>query len=82
MANGTYEPGGFYRICDRCGFQRRHYETAREWTGLIVCKDACFEHRHPQDGVRGRRDRIAVPNPRPEPEPVFLDTNDVQPDDL
>ena len=66
MADEHYIPGGFYRCCERCGFKRRHYDTRKEWTGLYVCADTCFEVRHPQDFVRGRADRQSVPDPRPE----------------
>ncbi len=60
-----YIPGEFKRICDRCGFVYRASETFRTWDGLFVC-EADFETRHPQDFVRGRKDRITVPDPRPE----------------
>jgi hypothetical protein len=40
--------------------------SKRRWDGLIVCpKD--FEHRHPQDFVRARADKIAVPFSRRDP---------------
>lgn len=77
-----YEPGGFWRLCQRCGFKRRNYDTRKEWTGLIVCADTCFEDRHPQDFVRGVADRQRVPDPRPEPADVFLDVGDVTESDL
>lgn len=41
-----------------------------EWTGALVCvgegTNDCYEPRHPQQYVKGRADRQAVPNPRPE----------------
>jgi hypothetical protein len=77
-----YEPGGWYRLCDRCGRKRRHYDTRKEWTGLIVCTDGCFEERNQQDYVRGVADRQRVPDPRPEPADVFLSANEVTADDL
>ena len=61
-----YAHGDFNRICDRCGFKYKASQTRKEWTGLIVCHK-CWEPRHPQDFVRGRRDRQSVPYPRPEP---------------
>lgn len=61
-----YVPGDFKRICDVCGFVYRASETRKRWDGLIVCM-ADFEQRHPQDFVRGRKDRQNVPDPRPEP---------------
>lgn len=69
----AYSPGDFWRICQRCGFKCRQSNTAKEWTGLIVCM-ACFEPRHPQDFVRGRKDIQTVPDPRPEPVDAFLGT--------
>lgn len=66
-----YRPGDFYRFCDRCGFRYLASETFRTWDGLYVC-EADFETRHPQDFVRGRRDRQNVPNPRPEPADVYI----------
>ena len=66
MADECYIPGGFYRICERCGFKRRNWDTRKEWNGLIVCADTCWEARHSQDFVRGRIDRQTVPDPRPE----------------
>jgi hypothetical protein len=76
-----YEPGGFWRDCQRCGFKHRNYDTKKEWTGLIVCEE-CWETRHPQDFVRGVKDRQRVPDPRPEPADVFLEANDVTRDSL
>ena len=74
--------GRYHVICDRCGFKRWNHETAREWTGLRVCKDTCLESRHPQDFVRGKADRQSVPDPRPRPTDVFLNIGDVTEDDL
>lgn len=76
-----YVPGDFYCICDVCGFKMRASETRLRWDKLRVChKD--WEPRHPQDGVRGRRDRQAVRGARPEAPDVFLDENDVTASDL
>jgi hypothetical protein len=66
MSVPGYSPGDFWRICDRCGFQKRASQTFKTWDGLYVC-EADFEPRHPQDFVRGRVDRQNVPDPRPEP---------------
>lgn len=60
-----YRSGSFYRICDRTGFKVRAEDTRQEWNGQIVDKRV-FERRHPQDFVKGRRDDVAVPNPRPD----------------
>ena len=69
-------------ICDRCGFKKYNTEVRKEWTGLMVCRDTCFEARHPQDFVRGTPDRQTVPDPRPEATDTFLEVNDVALDDL
>lgn len=67
----TYIRGDFWRICEVCGFKCRSSETSKRWDGLIVCRED-FEPRHPQDFVRGRKDRQNVPDPRPEPTDVFI----------
>lgn len=58
-------------ICDRCGFKKKSFEVRKEWTGFYVCKE-CWEPRHPQDFVRGRRDRQVPYVNRPEPADVFI----------
>lgn len=72
----TYRSGGHYVICDSCGFKMRASEVRKRWDGLIVCRDD-WETRHPQDFVKGKRDRQAVPNGRPEPPDTFIDPGDV-----
>lgn len=69
----TYIPGDFYRNCDVCGFKYRASETRRRWDNLMVCDDD-WEPQHPQDFVRGRKDRQSVPDPRPEPTMQFVGT--------
>jgi len=67
----VYLPGGFKRECDRCGFEFRHWDTVKEWTGLFVCRE-CYDPRHPQDYVRGRRNPQRVTDPRPEMADMFI----------
>lgn len=74
-----YVPGDNYVICDVCGFKCRASETRKRWDGLRVCK-ADYESRHPQDGVRGRRDRQRVENARPEAPDQFLTENQITAD--
>jgi hypothetical protein len=62
--------GGFWRIDDRTGFRVRGDESIKEWTGAIVARGD-YEPRHPQDFVRGKADRVAVPDPRSEPADTF-----------
>jgi hypothetical protein len=76
-----YRPGDYRVICDRCGRKRYASETRKEWNGLLVCREH-FEARHPQDFVRGRADDQTVSDPRPRPDDRFLDSNEVQPEDL
>lgn len=59
-----YRKGDFYRICDRTGLKVWASETRRTWDGLIVAKDQ-WEPKHPQENVRAKADRQAVPDPRP-----------------
>ena len=68
MGNAAHVLG----ICDRCGFRRKLHQLRKEWTGLKVCSDTCWEPRHPQEFVRGVKDDQSVYEPRPEPADVFL----------
>lgn len=74
-------PAGVSR-CDRCGFTKSNSSLRKEWTGLMVCEDTCFERKHPQMSLRGVADRQNLPWTRPEPEPVFLTPNQVSAADL
>ena len=60
-------------ICDRCGVKRKNDQVRKEWTGLIVCIDKCWEERHPQDFVRSKPDDTSVPFTRPEKTDIFVD---------
>jgi len=66
-----YVAGDFWRCCDVCGIDYRSSQTRKRWDGAWVCL-ADFEERHPQDFVRGRKDRQRAPDPRPEPAEVFI----------
>lgn len=80
MSN-DYRPGDHYVICDVCGFKLRSTETRVRWDKLRVCEKD-WEPRHPQDFVRGKKDRQRVPNPRPEAPDTFINPNDVTADSL
>lgn len=73
----TYEHGQWNVLCDRCGFKYKARQLRKEWTGLMVCDgggtNQCFEHRHPQDFVRGVKDQQSPAWARPEPEGVFIE---------
>lgn len=70
----SYAHGQFNVICDRCGFKFKSRQLRREWNGLRTCSGAatnnCWEPRHPQDFVRGKKDRQAPPWVRPEAEDI------------
>lgn len=66
-----YRPGDHYVICDECGGKFHVSETLKRWDKMRVCR-ADWEPRHPQDFVRGRRDRQRVVDPRPEPRDTFI----------
>lgn len=78
----TYYSGKHLVICDRCGFKKLSDEVRKEWTGLIVCRDTCWEPKHPQLLTRAVRDNQAVRDARPEPTDHFLSPGDVTADDL
>lgn len=68
----SYEPSSWNVICQRCGRKYKNYEVQREWTGLIVCKETCFELRHPQDFVRAVIDDTSVATHSPPPPDAFV----------
>jgi hypothetical protein len=81
--------GQWKACCDRCGFEYLARHLRQEWTGLRVCAGAgtndCWEKRHPQDFVRGTKDRQAPPWVRPEPPDVDVSPgsgNEVSAEDL
>ena len=71
-----FESGQWLVCCDRCGFKYKSRNLRREWTGLMVCSGTttnnCWEPRHPQEFVRGKKDKQAPPWVRPEPADVFI----------
>lgn len=76
-----FRPGDFNRICDITGFKVKASDTREQWDGLIVRKES-WDFRHPQDFVKGKRDKQSVSRARPEGVDQFLDPTDVTPDDL
>jgi hypothetical protein len=60
-----YHIGKWKACCDRCGQNYLNTDLRLEWTGLRTCKD-CWEPRHPQDFLRGRKDNQAPSWVRPE----------------
>lgn len=70
----AYEHGQWNVICARCGFKYKARQLRMEWTGLRVCSgtgtNGCWEPRHPQDHVRGRKDKQTPEWVQPEPADV------------
>lgn len=85
----TFVLGLWKAQCDRCGFDYKSNKLRLEWTGLRVCDGAgtngCWESRHPQDKLRGRKEAPAPAWTRPDGggEDVSPGSgNEVTPDDL
>jgi hypothetical protein len=77
---GEYIPGDHWLVCDSCGLDYRRSVMRLRWDNMMVCpKD--FEPRHPQEFVRGIKEKIAVDIARPDSPPVFI-TTPITPDDL
>ena len=70
-----YRPGDNWDTCDRCDFERRSSELRREWTGLNVCADTCWEPRHPQEFIRIRPERIVPDSPGTSSDTTFAGTD-------
>jgi hypothetical protein len=72
-----YEAGKWNAICDRCGFKRKSDMLRKEWTGLMVCADTCWEPKHPQLLLRVPREDGSTPWVRPEPDDIFVGSGDI-----
>lgn len=84
-----YSLGHWKVVCDRCGLTYRNDQLKLEWTGLRVCSGPgtgdCWEPRHPQDRLRGRRDEQAPPWSRPPADEIDVSPgsgNEVSSEDL
>ena len=71
MSKNTYKAGEWNLICDVCSKKIKAHDAKTRWDGLVVCPDD-FEHRHPQDYVKAKIDKITVPFTRPIPPNVFI----------
>jgi len=76
MSKNHYISGQWNVTCDVCSKKIKAHDAKTRWDGLVVCPDD-FEHRHPQDYVKAKLDKITVPFTRPRPPDVF--TNVVYP---
>lgn len=81
-----FKHGQWAVACDRCGFKYKSKSIKLEWTGLRVCDgpatNNCWEPRHPQEFVRGRKDKQTPPWTRPEQPDVFVTPGPPNWDDL
>jgi hypothetical protein len=82
LSKNTYVSGQHNVTCDVCSQKTKAGLTRQRWDGFRVCCN-CFEERHPQDFVRARPDKIAVPFTRPRTTDTFIPDNfTAQPSDL
>jgi hypothetical protein len=73
MGDSDYFAEGAWNVsCMQCERKIKSFEARHQWDGLIVC-GTCYDPRHSQDFIRGRRDRQSIPHPRPDPTPIFVD---------
>ena len=70
MTKNYYVSGNWNAICDVCSKKIKASDAKQRWDGLIVCPSD-FEHRHEQDYVKARTDKITVQYTRPVPEYIF-----------
>lgn len=71
MQGDWYKPGAWNAICDVCGFRFKSDQLRKNWKGLMVCQED-YETRHPQEFIRVKTEKIAVPWARPEGDPTYL----------
>lgn len=74
MAKNYYISGEWNVTCDVCSKKIKAHDAKQRWDGLVVCPDD-FEHRHPQDYVKAKIDKITVQFTRPIPPNVFIPVN-------
>jgi hypothetical protein len=79
--NDYLKLGDWNALCDVCGFKFKASQLRRRWDNYMVCS-ADFEERQPQDLIRLRPDRQAVPWARPVPEDQFVTVAPVDPNSL
>jgi hypothetical protein len=60
-----YKAGDWLAVCDICGFRFKASKLRKNWKNEMVCEED-FELRHPQEFIRVRPEKIAVPWARPE----------------
>ena len=71
-----YISGDYNVICDQTGQKAKRSDCRFTWDGLLVRKDV-WEPKQPQLDIRGKEDRISVPDSRPrQPDKFFVPTRD------
>ena len=79
---GYRTSGGNWLICDYSGFKIKKADARKTWDGYWVHKDF-WEARHPQDMVKGRKEKIKADVVRPEATPYeILTDTEVKAEDL
>lgn len=73
--------GDWNAQCDQCGRKKKASQLKRNWQGLMVCADTCWEPRQPQDYARGAPPEQPPPWVRPETAPIWIEDNGVPPVD-
>jgi len=63
--------GNWNASCDVCSFKFKASELRRRWDGMMCCEND-WEERHPQDLIRLRAEKVAVPWARPMPPDTFV----------
>lgn len=75
MSRGwEWKSGDHWVVCDVCSKQTRASSIRKRWDGLLVCPED-FEHRHPQDLIKVRKEDTSVPFSRVEPADQFVVMN-------
>lgn len=74
MDKNYFLSGDWNITCDVCSKKTKASEAKKRWDGLIVCPSD-FEHRHEQDYVKARTDKITVPFTRPIPPLTFTNVS-------
>jgi len=73
--------GDFNAICDVCGFKFKASQLRRRWDGYMVCSSD-YEQRQPQDLIRLKPERQAVPWARPPQQDQFVVVAPADPNSL
>lgn len=65
--------GNHNAICDVCGRKFKGQELRKRWDNLMVCHSD-YEERHPQDLIKGIKDRQVPPYIRDMPDVLTFQT--------